>query len=637
LDGPKFVRNDVFSLNSLEIADKNTGWREPSSERVDELTATFSEGGCGISVICDIRVLDTKSVAGHRLVDDGVSTIRALVRCWHCFQAFPNSSRGKPWSPYLVHIFTNGLPCMVVKYSDDNDRALREAWNIARHDSQANTCRPSSFFQKFRTVKERYFWCGNWDVTTQILERFYGSGSRKMVGRWVRAVQATDETVCGTLKRFPELKEEYICMYLANSSSMITMTHQHDHLSQAFNDRVYKPLNLIQTWHRNLIRQYGYKACRSLALDGVIGDLCTTDGLLKVLAISKAGGLLEGGPDNQGIPECFRMVRDLEESEAKACSLAPPIKNPTASVRLPSLEREKQQREATPQAEKGGHGGAALVQASAVLASTGAASTASTLADEADLCQPSSSSPIEACLGTVAKVMIHTKTQSRPAVANNTNAGFHRKRKSEGCDDTIPTLVESARKTQKVDDIVLGTLAYTPCDVVLRRDQVSSRVLLLLKNKTTKKIKIPRDTMLLSFCSDTSLSQDSKCNLVYEMTMKSDMWCKSTSRRMRFGTCVQNQKTRTREIFGYMAFPAGDIPKVLVKKDDRTLKFVSTAPNHPDIYAAIKAAKNSRTCSPIWMMKCAHDNSIQPYGLTVVSNKPLSVPDCGELVIGQQG
>jgi hypothetical protein len=86
-----------------------------------------------------------------------------------------------------------------------------------------------------------------------------------------------------------------------------------------------------------------------------------------------------------------------------------------------------------------------------------------------------------------------------------------------------------------------------------------------------------------------------------------------------------------------MAFPAGDIPKVLVKKDDRTLKFVSTAPNHPDIYAAIKAAKNSRTCSPIWMMKCAHDNSIQPYGLTVVSNKPLSVPDCGELVIGQQG
>ena len=192
LDGPKFVRHDVFSLNSLEIEDKNTGWRNPSSERVDELTETFSEGGCGISVICDIRVLDAKSAAGHRLVDDGVSNIRALVRCLHCFQAHPNSSRGKPWSPYLVDIFTNGLPCMVVKYADDNDRALREAWNVARHDSQSNTCRPSSFFQKFRTVKECYRWCGNWVVTAQILERFYGSGSRKMVGRWTRAAQGVD-------------------------------------------------------------------------------------------------------------------------------------------------------------------------------------------------------------------------------------------------------------------------------------------------------------------------------------------------------------------------------------------------------------------------------------------------------------
>jgi hypothetical protein len=95
LVAPKFVRHDVFSLNSLEIEDKNTGWRSPSSERVDELTETFSEGGCGISVICDIRALGTKSAAGHRLGGDGVSTIRALVRCLHCFQAPPNSSRRK--------------------------------------------------------------------------------------------------------------------------------------------------------------------------------------------------------------------------------------------------------------------------------------------------------------------------------------------------------------------------------------------------------------------------------------------------------------------------------------------------------------------------------------------------------------
>jgi hypothetical protein len=172
LVAPKFIRHDVFSLNSLEIDDKNTGWRNPSSERVDELTETFSGGGCGISVICAIRALDTESAAGHRLVGDGVSTIRALVRCIHCFHAHPNSSRGKPWSPYLVDIFTNGLPCMVVKYADDIDRALREAADVARHDSQSNTCRPSSFFQKCHTVKECCRRCGNWVITSQSLERF---------------------------------------------------------------------------------------------------------------------------------------------------------------------------------------------------------------------------------------------------------------------------------------------------------------------------------------------------------------------------------------------------------------------------------------------------------------------------------
>ena len=118
-------------------------------------------------------------------------------------------------------------------------------------------------------------------------------------------------------------------------------------------------------------------------------------------------------------------------------------------------------------------------------------------------------------------------------MANHPSADLHRKRKRGSYDDTIPGRVESAPKAQKVDDIVLGTLAYMPCDVALRPDQVSSQALLLLKNTTTKKIKLPKDTRLLSFCKDTSLSQDSECNYVYEMTVKSDIWCKTTSRRMR--------------------------------------------------------------------------------------------------------
>jgi hypothetical protein len=49
-------------------------------------------------------------------------------------------------------------------------------------------------------------------------------------------------------------------------------------------------------------------------------------------------------------------------------------------------------------------------------------------------------------------------------VANHPNADLHRKRKHEAYDGTVPGRVESAPKAQKVDDIVLGTLAYMPCD-----------------------------------------------------------------------------------------------------------------------------------------------------------------------------
>ena len=138
------------------------------------------------------------------------------------------------------------------------------------------------------------------------------------------------------------------------------------------------------------------------------------------------------------------MVRDLEESEARAWSLAPPNKkNPTASARHTSSEWEKQKRAATSKAEKSAHGRLGFDRSSLL---------ASTLADEADLCHPSSSSSDMACLDTLlpcipcedtqdvllAKVTNHTKTKSRPAVANHPNADLHRKRKCEAYDDTIP-------------------------------------------------------------------------------------------------------------------------------------------------------------------------------------------------------
>ena len=62
----------------------------------------------------------------------------------------------------------------VVKYADNNDRDVREAWNVAKHDEKSNKVRWSSLFQKLRTVLSRYRKCGSWSDAQNALLEIYG-------------------------------------------------------------------------------------------------------------------------------------------------------------------------------------------------------------------------------------------------------------------------------------------------------------------------------------------------------------------------------------------------------------------------------------------------------------------------------
>jgi hypothetical protein len=153
-DGPQIIHNSVAPVLSLDVDDKNAGRRDPCPERIAELTQLFLDGGFGISVTCGIQILGTESSTGKRLVDDGVSTVTALLQqCFKRKEEHPNcpTTDGEPWSLRLVDIFLNGLSCTVVNYADNNDRDVREAWNVARHAEESNKVRWSSVFQKLCT------------------------------------------------------------------------------------------------------------------------------------------------------------------------------------------------------------------------------------------------------------------------------------------------------------------------------------------------------------------------------------------------------------------------------------------------------------------------------------------------------
>jgi hypothetical protein len=155
--GPQFIHNSVVPVLSLDVDDKNSGLRDPCPERIAELTQLFLDGGFGISGTRGIQILDTESSNGKKLVDDGVSTVTALQQCFKRRDEHPNcpTTDGEPWSLRLIDIFLNGLSCTVVKYADNIDRDVREAWNVARHGEESNKVRWSSVFQKLCTVYNR--------------------------------------------------------------------------------------------------------------------------------------------------------------------------------------------------------------------------------------------------------------------------------------------------------------------------------------------------------------------------------------------------------------------------------------------------------------------------------------------------
>ena len=183
--GPEFVRNSCFLLQSLDTTDRNTGWRETCPQRVEDLASIFLAGGFGISLTCGVQVLDTESSAGKKLLDDGVSTVKALLQCLDRFELHPHSPNddGEPWSSRLLDIFQNGLQCTVVKYTDNDDREVREAWNVARHDQDSFKIRWSSLYQKLRVVFNRFHRCGDWQKTQSAIVDIYGpSKNRQLPG-----------------------------------------------------------------------------------------------------------------------------------------------------------------------------------------------------------------------------------------------------------------------------------------------------------------------------------------------------------------------------------------------------------------------------------------------------------------------
>jgi hypothetical protein len=198
------------------------------------------------------------------------------------------------------------------------------------------------------------------------------------------------------------------------------------------------------------------------------------------------------------------------------------------------------------------------------------------------------------------------KKQQSADEKNKQNAEeISRKRKQLDDEEVLKAqthLAATPPSDPRVDNIVMGTVASASCEVVLR-EQAFSQSRLLLRNTTDTIKKLLKDTVLLTFSKDTTLSTDSECDFKWEVQMKSDIVCKETGKQIKLDRYIREQHSTTKEIYNYVAFPAGGLPKVLVKKVEKQYKFLYSGPNKQHIYSVVAAALTPGVCSLVWMMK----------------------------------
>ena len=103
--------------------------------------------------------------------------------------------------------------------------------------------------------------------------------------------------------------------------------------------------------------------------------------------------------------------------------------------------------------------------------------------------------------------------------------------------------------------------------------------------------------------------------------------------RYRFDKLMKEVHPTTQEVWKYTPFPAGTLPKMMVKKSpESSYFFVSTAPAKKTIHELIDKARALTTCSMLFIVK-AQGDKVLPNGVALVANKPISVPAAGEHVL----
>ena len=158
--------------------------------------------------------------------------------------------------------------------------------------------------------------------------------------------------------------------------------------------------------------------------------------------------------------------------------------------------------------------------------------------------------------------------------------------------------------------------------------------LVIVSSETTNK-KIPKDTVVMSWTNDVGVKADECATQEWDINLKSEILWKDTMKRLKLDKLMKEVCPQVAEIWKYTPFPAGTLPKVLVKKEpQKSYGFMSKAPDKEIFYKIIKLARACTSVSVVWILKgtpVGKVEKLEPSGLAIVLNKQLVLLGSGEL------
>ena len=163
--------------------------------------------------------------------------------------------------------------------------------------------------------------------------------------------------------------------------------------------------------------------------------------------------------------------------------------------------------------------------------------------------------------------------------------------------------------------------------VGVRGDQV-----ILASAEATNK-KLPKDTVLVSWTSDSALKTEGENTKEWNVGWKTEVIWKSDNKRYRLEKLIKEVCPNVGEICKYAPFPAGAWPTVLVKKDPtKNHSFLSKATEKEHIHKVVRLAQETTSISVLWVLE-KKSARLDPVGLALVTNKQLVLHGSGELIM----